>query len=518
MTLPNLLNEQAAEILAYKAVSSEQVKSIEPKAAELANCSMFELMTRAGEAAFEVVKRNWSQVKKMAIVAGNGNNAGDAYVVAKLAKQNDLKVCVFCENIDRRLSGDAGIAQQEWLALGGDIKNFAAIEFADFELVIDGILGTGVEGEVKENFQSLIKKVNKSGLPVLSLDVPSGMVANTGIPMPICVKADVTVTFIAPKLGLLTGEGKEYCGQIECTDLAVGSEFYKIAKVDAQLINWSLLDPIKSRPLNGNKGTFGKVLCIGGNQGMPGAIRLSAESALRTGVGLVKVYCHQSSGLHVASGRPEIMLQYQDLEAALNWCSCVVIGPGLGQDQWATQKLELLLKYLTVNPKPLVVDADALNLLANKKDKSNFEKILINLPACILTPHPGEAARLLDTSIQDVENDRFLASEKISNLFGATCVLKGAGTLIQSQPNKSKNQCSWICNGGNPGMATAGMGDLLTGIIAAFLAQGMSEQQAAVYGVCVHAEAGDRIARQYGQRGMIASDLLSPLRAIINGL
>lgn len=517
------MNEQAAEILAYKAVSSEQVKSLESQAAKAANCSMFDLMTRAGEAAYTVLTRHWPKVHKILIVAGNGNNAGDAYVVAKLAQENGKQVCVICEDTQRKLAGDAGIAQEQWLALSGQTRLFDEVGLADFELVIDGLLGTGITGEVNENFQFLIKNINNSKLPVLSLDLPSGMQANTGIALPICIKADITVSFIAPKLGLLTGIGKEFCGHIELSDLGIGTEFYELAAVASQVVNWSLLQPLKARPIHGNKGTFGKLLCIGGNRGMPGAIRLSAESALRTGTGLVKVYCHQSSGLHVASGRPEIMLQYQDLENALNWSSCVVIGPGLGMDQWAVQKLEHLLKYLANNPKPVVIDADALNLLANKKDKAHVHKILANLPACILTPHPGEAARLLESTIQHVENDRYLASKKLAQMFGATCILKGAGTLIHSEQNVSQGQplleCeSWVCNGGNPGMATAGMGDLLTGILAALLAQGMSEQQAAVYGVCLHAEAGDRIARQYGQRGMIASDLLTPLRAIINGL
>ncbi|MCF2949036.1 NAD(P)H-hydrate dehydratase [Paraglaciecola aquimarina] len=518
MTLPNLLNEQAAEILAYKAVSSEQVKKFEPQAAKNADCSMFELMTRAGEAGFEVLKTHWPKVTKIAVVTGNGNNAGDAYILARLALQSGMQVCVFCENIERELLADAGLAQREWVAAGGESKNFSCIDFSDFEIIVDGILGTGVEGEVKQSFQLLIEKINQTAMPRLSLDLPSGMHANTGIPMPICVHADITVSFIAPKLGLLTGIGKELCGRIELTDLAIGKAFYQLVNVDSQVVNWSLLNPIKSRPVNGNKGSFGKVLCIGGNQGMPGAIRLSAESALRAGTGLVKVYCHQSSGLHVASGRPEIMLQYQDLEAALNWCTCVVIGPGLGQDQWAVQKLDHVLRYLTTDPKSLVVDADALNLLADKKDKTNLYNIFSKLPACILTPHPGEAARLLKVQIKDIENNRYLASENISKMYGGTCVLKGAGTLIQTAETQNKNQCSWVCNGGNPGMATAGMGDLLTGIISAFLAQGMPEQQAAIYAVCAHAEAGDRVARQYGQRGMIASDLLTPLRAIINGL
>ncbi len=512
------MNEQAAEILAYKAVSSEQVKTLEPKAAKAANCRMYDLMLRAGEAAFSTLIKHWPSITRILVVAGNGNNAGDAYVVAKLAKLAGKQVSVICEDPKRKLLGDAGTAQAEWHNIQGSTFTFAQIVFTDYELIVDGLLGTGLTGEVRTLFQQVINQINQTSLQVLSIDLPSGMHANTGMPLPICVKADVTVTFIALKLGLITGKGKEFCGQVEFTDLAVGDEFYQLANVDAQVVNWSWLQPIENRPINGNKGTFGKLLCVGGNQGMPGAIRLSAEAALRTGAGLVKVYCHQSSGLHVASGRPEIMLQYQDLETALDWCTSIVIGPGLGQDQWAVQKLEQLLKYLAVTPKPVIIDADALNLLARKKVKLDVKKILASLPACILTPHPGEAARLLDSQISVVESDRYQACKAIAQMFACSCVLKGAGTLIYSKQESDEQHSFIVCNGGNPGMATAGMGDLLTGILGALLAQGMFEQQAAVYGVCAHAEAGDRVARQYGQRGMIASDLLQPLRAIINAL
>ncbi|MDU0353615.1 NAD(P)H-hydrate dehydratase [Paraglaciecola aquimarina] len=186
---------------------------------------------------------------------------------------------------------------------------------------------------------------------------------------------------------MLTGIGKQYSGRIEYADLAVGDTFYQLAHVQTQVVNWSALKPMASRPSNSNKGSFGKLLCIGGNQGMPGSIRLTAEAALRSGAGLVKVYCHKSSGAHVVSGRPEIMLQYQDLKAALAWCSCVVIGPGLGQDQWAVQKLDQVIKYLTHHPKPLVLDADALNLLARKKSKKDVKALFAELKACVLTPH-----------------------------------------------------------------------------------------------------------------------------------
>jgi NAD(P)H-hydrate epimerase len=517
MTSTNLLTEQAAAILAHKIVSSEQVRALESKAAQIAGCSMFELMQRAGAAAFQALTKEWPEAQNILVVAGNGNNAGDGYVLAKLAKQQGMHVVVVCQQPLRELIGDAKQAQSEWQKMGGETQEFGKQDYAQFDLIVDALLGTGVTGEVKPNFQAVIQQINQSNIPVLSIDLPSGMLANTGQALPISVKADVTVTFIATKPGLVSGIGKEFCGKLIYADLAVGTEFYGIARSEAQLVDWPMLQPLPTRPIHGNKGSFGKLLCIGGNQGMPGAIRLSAESALRCGVGLVKVFCHESSNLAISTGRPEIMLINKELEAALDWCSCIVIGPGLGQDDWAHQQFSRLLAHLKHHPKPLVIDADGLNLLSTKTDDADMLNILAQLPSLILTPHPGEASRLLNCTIAHVENDRYLASKNIAQKYKSTCVLKGAGTIIQTDGTYQEPQC-WVCKGGNPGMATAGMGDLLTGIIGAFLAQKFVSQKATVYAVCAHAEAGDRVAIQYGQRGMIASDLLQPLRAIVNEL
>jgi NAD(P)H-hydrate epimerase len=498
-------------------VSSDQVKAIEPKAAHAAGCSMLDLMQRAGEAALSLLLQEWSDAQNILVVAGNGNNAGDGYVLAKLAKQQGLNVAVTCEQPERELTGDAKLAQSQWHQVGGKTVAFSVPDYSQFDVLVDALLGTGVSGEVKPTFKGVIQQINQTNAFVLSIDIPSGMNANTGQAMPTAVSADVTVTFVATKPGLVSGIGKEYSGKLIFADLQVGKEFFNLVKSTAQVVNWSMLQPLLPRPVNGNKGSFGKLLCIGGNQGMAGAIRLSAESALRCGVGLVKAFCHESSSLSISSSRPEIMLAHKDLDDALTWCSCVILGPGLGQDDWAHQQFSRILAYLKLNPKPLILDADGLNLLAMLKDNEEVMNTLARLPALVLTPHPGEASRLLICNIAKIENDRYFASKRIAQRYNSTCVLKGAGTIIQSYESVKETQ-PWVCGDGNPGMATAGMGDLLTGVIAAFLANGFTSEKAAVYGVCAHAQAGDRVANQYGQRGMIASDLLLPLRAIVNGL
>jgi len=515
--LTNLLTEQAAASLAHKIVSSEQVRLIEPQAAQAAGCSMFELMQRAGQAAFEQLKAHWPDAQKILVVAGNGNNAGDGYVLATLAKQQGFDVQVGCQEPKRVLTGDAQQAQLNWQKAGGKTQALAKLNFAACDLLVDALLGTGLTGQVKASFLEIIQQVNQAQRPVLSIDLPSGMHADTGQALPVCIKADVTITFVATKPGLVTGIGKEYSGKLVYADLAIGKAFFALASQASQLVGWSMLQALQAKPIHANKGSFGKLLCIGGNQGMAGAIRLSAESALRTGVGLVKVFCHQDSHSLVSAGRPEIMLTDKNLKEAFDWCSCIIIGPGLGQDDWAHQQLSRLMSYLQQQPKPVVFDADGLNLLAAMPDDLLALETLSKLPAVIFTPHPGEASRLLDCDIATIESNRYQASQKIAQQYHGVCVLKGAGTIMQTGSSEQHVK-SWVCTGGNPGMATAGMGDLLTGITGAFLAQGMTAQQAAIYAVCAHAEAGDRVATQYGQRGMIASDLLQPLRAIVNGL
>ncbi len=506
------MKEQAAASLAHKAVSAEQVRTLESKAAQAMGISLFELMTLAGEAAYHELCCTWPEAKRILVMAGNGNNGGDAYVVADIAKQAGLSVTLVCQDPERVLAGDAGIAQRNWNNSGGVCQSFAEVEVQGFDVIVDGLLGTGISGDVKGIFQQQILTANQSAIPVLALDIPSGLNADTGRPMPMAIQAQCTVSFVAVKTGLVTGLGKHYTGELIYADLGIGEVFHKLTDPKVQMLDWPMLKGLDNRPVHGNKGTFGKLLCIGGNTGMAGAIRLAAESALRTGSGMVKVHCHTTSAGQVAAGRPELMLSSDNLSQSLQWATCIAIGPGLGQDDWATQQFEELFHYLAQNPKPLVIDADGLNLLAAKFKQNEMLGILDNLPSLVLTPHPGEAARLLNVQVDDIEYNRYAACANLATQYSASCVLKGAGSVI----SHSKSSLSWVCTGGNPGMATAGMGDVLTGIVGGLLAQGLPSEQAAIYATCIHAEAGDRTASEGGQRGMIASDLFLPLRNIVN--
>lgn len=498
-------------------MSAEQVRTLEAKAAKAEGVSMFELMSRAGEASFQAMLSHWPEAKKILVFAGNGNNGGDAYIVATLAQKAGLKVTVVCENSQRKLLGDGGIAQRNWLKGGGACLHFKQVKFVGFDLIVDGLLGTGITGNVTQIFQQQIQHINQSGLPILALDVPSGLDADTGQPLPIAIQATTTVSFIGVKSGLITGRGKHHTGELIYADLGIGKAFYQLTTAKAQVMDWLMLPSLGQRPVHANKGTFGKLLCIGGNAGMAGAIRLTAEAALRAGSGMVKVYCHSKSVEQVAAGRPEIMLVAaqkvkHDLAKALDWATAVAIGPGLGQDIWADEIFSELIDYLAVNPKPLTLDADALNLLANHVVDTKTMSVVAGLPNCVVTPHSGEGARLLETHVNMIEQDRYKACIQIAKKYQVTCVLKGAGSLITGP----ESQYVWVCKGGNPGMATAGMGDVLTGIIAGLLSQYISAEKAAAYGVCIHAEAGDRNASESGQRGMMASDLFLSIRNIVN--
>lgn len=498
-----MLDTQLALSLPYKLYRADQVREHEQQAAEQSGCDLSELMQRAGKAVFRQSQLLIPNTEKFLILAGQGNNAGDGYVAALEAQKAGKQVVVCAVEPDRTLDGDAGRAQQAWRDAGGDVQSFTVEQLEQADLVIDALLGTGINSSIRSEFASIINAVNASSIPVVSVDVPSGLDANTGQSLGRCVQAEVTVTFVGIKPGLTTGAGKQSCGKLVFEDLGIGNAFQTLAKPAATFLDMRMFGGLGPRDVHSHKGTYGRLLCVGGNRGTAGAIRLSSEAALRSGAGMVKVFVHESSIIQVSAGRPELMVTDHDLEDALAWATCVVIGPGLGQDAWAEKVFETTLKHCQSEEKPVLLDADALNLLCKQSTAYTPKEM-------VLTPHAGEAGRLLGVSVEDVENERFNYARQCAERYHATCVLKGAGTLIDDE------RSTWVCRHGNPGMATAGSGDVLSGIIGALMAQGMSTDDAARYGVTLHAKAGDDIADLYGQRGIIASDLFDAVRALIN--
>lgn len=486
--------------LAGALYSASQVRDLDRRAIHDLGIPGHELMSRAGRATLDALCALWPTARSIAVLCGPGNNGGDGYVVARLARALGLRVTVVALGDPGALAGDARRAYDEFVAGGGRCEAWSA-EALESDVVVDALFGTGLARALDGAAASMIAAVNASGRPVVAVDVPSGLHADTGAVLGDAVHAELTVTFIGRKIGLYVGEGLDHVGRVLLDDLAVPPETYDGAIPVARLIGETTVAPaLPRRARTSHKGAHGHVLVVGGGPGMPGAARLAGEAALRAGAGLVTLAVHPESTGVVAT-RPELMCvaarAARDIERALGRATIVAVGPGLGQGEWATE----LFGAVLASGLPLVVDADALNLLASTPRKSEH---------WVITPHPGEAARLLGIAGAVVQADRLAAARALQERYGGTAVLKGAGTVVHPPGGPP-----WICDRGNPGMAAGGMGDVLTGVIAGIAAQCGDLALAARAGVFVHAQAGDLAARA-GERGMLASDVLRQVRACVN--
>jgi len=465
------------------------------------------LMKRAGRAAWQALRERWPEAKTLTVFCGGGNNGGDGYIVAALAAQQKRPVRIVCLAPPEQLTGDAALACQFARDAGVAMQGFDDGLVLEGGVIVDALLGTGSRGAPRGDYAAAIDRINASGLPVLALDLPSGLDADTGHAAAACIRATATITFIALKRGLLTGRAPALTGELLYDDLQLPADvFAGIApaarRIAEQLPN-HLLPP---RAADAHKGHFGHVLVIGGDLGMGGAAAMAAEAAARTGAGLVSVATRAENVPAIVTRRPELMARgiqsAIELEGLLARASVVAIGPGLGKSEWSQH----LLAATLASSLPLVVDADALNLIADMPDALPRE--------WVLTPHPGEAARLLRCSTGEIQADRFAAAERLQQRFGGTVVLKGAGSLVASAGTGGCEIA--VCSAGNPGMASGGMGDVLSGVIAGLIAQGLDPADAAELGVLLHARAADRAAAASGERGMLASDLFPHLQGLVN--
>lgn len=460
------------------------------------------LMERAGSAAFELLQAAWPQARVITVVCGTGNNGGDGFVLARHALQANMQVKVLQLGDPERIRGDARSNLERYEDSGGHIEPFTELP-PDTEIIVDAIFGTGLEREVLGEWRQAIEVMNDHRASVLALDIPSGLHADTGRVLGVAVRASATITFIGLKQGLFTADGPDYCGEYYFSGLEVPEEVYKAETPSAIRETWQTqAAAFGPRARTAHKGENGHVLVIGGEQGFSGAARMAGEGALRSGAGLVSVVTRPEHAALLSSTRPELMCHgvadAGGLGSLLRRATVVAIGPGLGQSDWACELLNRVLE----TDLPIVLDADGLNLLALEPAfRDNW----------VLTPHPGEAARLLECETAEIQDDRFKSVKALQKRYGGVAVLKGAGTLIQGDSRRP----SILCPEGNPGMASGGMGDVLTGIIAGMLAQGLEPERAAIAGVCLHAAAADCAARE-GERGMLATDLLPELRTLLN--
>lgn len=481
--------------------SAAQVRELDRLAIEDRGVPGYELMTRAGTAAFAALRRRWPEARRVHVLCGAGNNAGDGYVLARLARAEGWYASVGWLADPERLQGDARTAWEDAVRAEVPVAPFDAGRLTACEIIVDGLLGTGLQRGVEGDWAAAIAAVNASGVPVLALDIPSGLAADTGRVLGTAIRASVTVTFIGRKLGLYTGQAADHVGDLVFAGLELPADLAADMPPRAWLAGPDYAAArLAPRPRTAHKGAFGHVLIVGGQPGMGGAVRLAGEAAARSGAGLVSVATDPGHVTGVLAGRPELMVAGvtgpQALEPLLARATVVALGPGLGQGRWSRALFERLLR----SELPLVLDADALNLLADAP---------LRRDDWILTPHPGEAARLLGCTPAEVEADRVAAVRRLQEGYGGVAVLKGAGSLICAGDGL------WLVPGGNPGMASGGMGDVLTGVIAGLRAQGLAAAAAAVTGVWLHAAAGDRAARA-GERGLLAGDLLAELHCLVN--
>ena len=462
----------------------------------------YTLMRRAGQAVLDALLAHYADAKKILVLCGAGNNAGDGYVLARIAQAHGLDVRVVSMIDPDKLQGDARQAWQHWQECG-ETAPYQNEFTTDADVIIDALLGTGLTREVEDDWKRLINTVNQSGLPVISIDIPSGLNADTGAISGVAINANQTVSFIGLKKGMFTGSGKACCGVISFDDLGLPAEVYESVEPDAELLCHSSQWALPPRRHDIHKGKNGHVLIIGGNYGMPGSVILAARAALRSGAGLVSVVTRTEHINAVVAACPECMV-HGSANGEINpelfeKADYIAIGCGLGKDAWAQRLLYLALDSTV----PLVVDADALNLMAARDHLSLTEE-------CVITPHPGEASRCLNMRKRDIQYDRFQATQILRQKCNAHVVLKGSGTVIQH------NGRPQVCAFGNPAMATAGMGDVLTGMIASLAAQQIvmagDISKAVTAAVCLHALAGD-MAACGDDRGLMATDVTEYIRA-----
>lgn len=482
--------------------SVASVREIDRSAIEDHGIPGYTLMTRAGAAAVRAARERFPDTRRWQVIAGAGNNAGDGYVVARLAAADGIAVSVLALVESAALTGDAATACADFAAEGGLVIPWSGELDAEADLLIDAILGSGLGRDVDGDFAAAVAAINAHPAAVLALDIPTGIDGNSGAILGCAVKADLTTTFVALQAGLFLGEAPNHCGEITFSGLDIPDDcragvIPELRRIDDDLVGHNL--PPRRRAAH--KGDFGHVLVVGGGPGMPGAAQLCGMAALRAGAGRVSIATDTAHAAAIAAARPELMAHGVDgaaaLEALLERVDVIAFGPGLGQSAWAQE----LYDVLVADGRPAVWDADALNILAAQPAVAEHR---------IVTPHAGEAAALLGLTAAEIQADRTAALQALASKYGGVTVLKGAGTLICSASG-----APLLCSSGNPGMAAPGMGDVLTGVIAALLAQGLGAAMAAAVGVAVHARAGDRAALA-GQRGMIATDLLDELRAAVN--
>ena len=500
-----------------KLYTASETRKIDNLAIKEKGISGYSLMQMAAEFTLDVILREFSPVEELIIFCSKGKNSGDGFLLGSFAKEFGLEVTIVMSNTSNVIKGLSRKAFEEMKDAKVKIistKSVEKLKVSNKTVIVDALIGTGLKGNLRKNIKESILALNKLGvkLPVLSLDIPSGVNPDTGDADDIAVYADITATFVAQKRGCFTSVGKKFSGEIIYSDLEIPKNLFSKITSTSYVVDYeNSISKAVYREQDAHKGHFGNVVIVGGDRGLGGAGLLSSRAAVYSGAGLTSLVTRPE---HVSASLvscPEVMVKGvdsgQDIEEHLVKPDVIAIGPGLGQSAWSEQMIQRVFWEAEKRDVSVIMDADALNLLTKLKLSSNLPKRLI------LTPHPGEAARLLNTSVAVIESNRFSAAAKIQKKFNATVVLKGSGTVIC---HKSGGTQKWgICDSGNPGMATGGMGDVLTGIIAGLLAQGLTLKEAAEAGVDIHAKAADQASLEFGEAGLTSSDVINELKYLL---
>lgn len=506
-----------------KIVTAQQMRELDRRAIEEAGVPGFELMERAGCGIFEAAQAVDVERKRgVVLFAGKGNNGGDAIVVTRhllKAKHEWRPITLVLTAPASELSGDP---LRHWkklrplrpkvLVFNSANKDIVAGLLADCGLIIDGLLGTGARGEPRSPVREAIELINAARKPVLAIDIPSGLDSDTGQPASACIRADVTVTMGLPKAGLLQQAAIDYVGRLKIVDIGIPREFVAALPAGPEyLVREDAAALLPARRVSAHKGDFGHLLVLAGSEGMSGAAVLASQAAMRSGAGLCTLGVPRAIWPIVAAQCREVMPKPFDdwspaaLAPMVERCNAVAAGPGLAQGSATEALVGWLLQSCT---HPLLLDADALNVLAK-----NPAQLRQARGPVIITPHPGEMARLIGKTTQAVQADRWGVAAKFAREFNIVVVLKGARTVV-ARPDGNIS----INSTGNPGMASGGVGDVLTGIVGALLAQGVSVFDAARLGVWLHGAAADIAARQSGEEALIASDITANLGAAFQSL
>ncbi|UCE82724.1 MAG: NAD(P)H-hydrate dehydratase [Deltaproteobacteria bacterium] len=513
-----------------RAVTGEEMAGMDRIAIEVLGIPGVVLMENAGRGATEVMWRYFPDMggKRVAVLAGGGNNGGDGFVIARHLWQQRVNVVVYCLKKLGSYQGDARsnleIIQKLDLVVE-EVTESAGIKklrrkLADADLIVDSILGTGLNAPVRGFYRKVIDLVNQLGRPVVAVDLPSGLNASSGQPLGTCIQATVTATLGLPKVGLLVTPGCSFVGHLEVVDIGLPRSVIEIEDAPRIWLEASdLASLIRPRSIDSHKGSFGHVLIVGGSVGKTGAGAMAGLGAARAGAGLVTLAVPASLHGLMEVKLTEVMTEplaetaeqtvareaLPRIQTLLEGKQALALGPGLSEHK---ETIQVVLELIESSSCPLVLDADAVNGLAG-----HLEVLTRAGAPVILTPHPGEMGRLLERSAAEIQNDRLAVVQSFSEKYGVTLVLKGARTLICSSGGRLA-----INSSGNPGLASGGTGDVLTGLIAGFLAQGLSSFDAACLGVYCHGKAADRLAIRWGDRGMMATDLLEEIPTVLKDL